>query len=172
MHVQLEVSPLDGLPLLLDTSPHLDKLSPLRSSAHRKTTPAALPNLIWEFARHVQEPGHGVAWLPVLESGSSGEWDASRWDRPTCYTLLALRDSRSNRFCWQVKSLLLPLSWCFCRIFLSLPLFLFSLVVADGKGCEARKQSPRNQHRSCWSDAPANSSRFCQQAALGSKTCS
>ena len=126
-------------PLLLDTFPHLDKLSPLRSLAHHKTVPVAIRNLICKFARYMQDPSHGMAWQPVLERGSTGKRDASRWDRPTCYTLLPLSDSRCNRFCLQAKSLLLPLSWCFCRIFLALSLFLLPLVVADGKGCEGRK---------------------------------
>lgn len=85
----------------------------------------------------MQEPGQGVAGQPVLESGSTWKGDASRWDRPMFYTWLPLNDSRSNRFCLEVKSPLLPLSLCFCRILLSLS--LFSLVAADGKGCAPRK---------------------------------
>lgn len=106
-------------PLLLDTSPHLDKLSPPKSLAHHGTT----PNLTCEFARHTQEPGHGVARQPILESGSTGKQDASRQARPTGYRLLSLSDCRSNSFCLKVKSFLLPLSWYFFRIFLCLSFF-------------------------------------------------
>lgn len=121
-------------PLLLNTSPYVDKLSPLKSLAHHRTT----PNLICEFARHVQELGHGVAWQPILESGSTGKWESSRQDRPTGYRLLSLGDCRSNSFCLKVKFFLLALCWYFFQN-LSLSLYLFSCVVADRKGCEPRK---------------------------------
>lgn len=61
--------------------PHLDEFPPLSSLVHHKTVPVAAPKLICGFARHGEELGHDVSWQPVLEGGSTGEWDASRWHR-------------------------------------------------------------------------------------------